>query len=318
MKCPECGYEHEERNCPVCGASGVKVGRKRHSEEEYFPRESTAHEHTSSQQKQSYSAPSKQGYRTNQSYGTKQNTNRKSYDDSHKKSRPRSIFILIICLIGFFVFMRSIAFTLFGAFPLNMFDEFFSSQDTTPVVPSEDSAYEPTAPLDNEAMGRVVPENDGSFLESGTYEVGVDIEPGEYVVFADSSLCSIKIYTDSSLELSSLDRTDHFTTHTYITLEEGQFFNIEDGRFIKESSIEPFKPTDGRYSQGKYKVGKDMEPGEYYVEATDVCYIEIASGSSGTVNEIIENDNVKKGTKSTVVVEDGEYLTVKRGFIIIP
>lgn len=65
-------------------------------------------------------------------------------------------------------------------------------------------------------------------------------------------------------------------------------------------------------SAGTYKVGKDIEAGEYFVKCTSYnCYIQVSSDSSGTFDSIIANDNIS--THTYVTVRKGEYLTVTGG-----
>lgn len=67
------------------------------------------------------------------------------------------------------------------------------------------------------------------------------------------------------------------------------------------------------YSEGTYKVGVDIEPGEYYVYCNSPisCYFSVSSDSSGTVGSIVTNDNIN--TFAFVTVSDGQYLNVTRG-----
>ena len=69
----------------------------------------------------------------------------------------------------------------------------------------------------------------------------------------------------------------------------------------------------GVYSEGMYKVGKDLPAGEYKVTCNSEysCYIEVSSDSTGNFDSIITNDNFD-GEKY-VTVSEGQYLTVTRG-----
>ncbi len=68
------------------------------------------------------------------------------------------------------------------------------------------------------------------------------------------------------------------------------------------------------YGAGTYKIGADLVADEYVIYAAGAsCYYEVASDSSGELNSIVNNGNVD--TFTLVTVEDGEYLTVKRGGI---
>lgn len=71
---------------------------------------------------------------------------------------------------------------------------------------------------------------------------------------------------------------------------------------------EPAVPT---YSESMYKVGSDIDAGEYFIySASSVgTYMEVSEDSSG--DSIIHNENFD--TFIFVTVEDGQYFTVKRG-----
>lgn len=63
---------------------------------------------------------------------------------------------------------------------------------------------------------------------------------------------------------------------------------------------------------GEYKVGDDIEPGEYYVKCDGVnLYVEVSSDSSGDLESIIYNLNTAGG--AYITVEDGEYLEISGG-----
>lgn len=67
------------------------------------------------------------------------------------------------------------------------------------------------------------------------------------------------------------------------------------------------------HGEGTYKVGSDIEAGEYFVYSTSPisCYFEVSSDSSGQLTSIITNDNIS--TFAFVTVEAGQYLKVNGG-----
>lgn len=67
------------------------------------------------------------------------------------------------------------------------------------------------------------------------------------------------------------------------------------------------------YGAGMYKVGTDIEAGEYFVYCTSKvsCYMQVSSDSSGKMDSIVTNSNFD--TFMFVTVEDGQYLQVTRG-----
>lgn len=63
---------------------------------------------------------------------------------------------------------------------------------------------------------------------------------------------------------------------------------------------------------GTYKVGADIDAGEYIVVATSWnCYIEVDKDSSGTFDSIVSNDNT--ATRAYYTLLDGQYFKVQGG-----
>ena len=149
--------------------------------------------------------------------------------------------------------------------------------------------------------------------KEGMYKVGTDIPAGEYVVQNTSDLsCYIEVSSDSSGEFDSIITNDNLDTFGYITLQDGQYFTVNRGRFAAEAEVQ-ITSKNGVYSEGMYKVGKDLPAGEYKVTCNSEysCYIEVSSDSTGNFDSIITNDNFD-GEKY-VTVSEGQYLTVTRG-----
>lgn len=63
---------------------------------------------------------------------------------------------------------------------------------------------------------------------------------------------------------------------------------------------------------GWYKVGVDIEPGEYIIESYGSGYVAIMSGPVGK-SDIIDNENFNG--RYSVNVKDGQYLIISRGYI---
>lgn len=72
-------------------------------------------------------------------------------------------------------------------------------------------------------------------------------------------------------------------------------------------------PQPQRYEEGMYKVGSDIDAGEYYVTCENYvgAYVEVAKDSSGTIDSIVANNNVN--TFTFITVSDGQYFTVTGG-----
>lgn len=173
---------------------------------------------------------------------------------------------------------------------------------------TESAATESIAPA--ESTEPLIP-----IYEEGMYKVGSDVPAGEYYVSANAGFrCYFEVSSDSSGSLDSIIANDNIDTFAFITLSEGQYFTVSRGAFVGASYIEvPGVDDEGYYSEGMYRVGIDIEAGEYKVEAINgsSCYIEVSTDSTGTLDSVVTNDNFD--TSMYITVSDGQYLTVVRG-----
>lgn len=162
------------------------------------------------------------------------------------------------------------------------------------------------------------------YYEPGTFNVGVDIPAGEYVVTASNY---IGIASDSSGEPGSL-LAEHIgtTLFTYITINDGEYLKVSadtevfgsDMSRICLADIAPPATNFDKFFSGTYKVGRDLPAGEYNVqliEGEDSGYWEINSAPLGTSFEVIDNDYFTDSSVY-VTVQDGEYLTLSGGAYI--
>ena len=65
--------------------------------------------------------------------------------------------------------------------------------------------------------------------------------------------------------------------------------------------------------EGTYKVGKDIQAGEYLIKSTTGAYYECNSDSTGDYKSIIFNGNISKGGHEYITLKEGECITLKRG-----
>lgn len=165
----------------------------------------------------------------------------------------------------------------------------------------------------DEEQGGNNTENDNWYM-SGTYKVGIDISEGEYLVVSTGLSCYIEVNKDSSGTFESIVSNENFSTRTYITLLEGQYFEIKNGKFIEVTKANAYQSENNFYEEGMYKVGKDIQPGEYKITSNDsYCYIEVAKNSYHIIDSIISNDNIPLGESTYITVSSGQYLTIKGG-----
>lgn len=84
------------------------------------------------------------------------------------------------------------------------------------------------------------------------------------------------------------------------------------------SDAPAYEPENGILKEGMYKVGKDIDAGEYKITSTDAnCYYAALKGCRGILDDIISNDNIALGETAYITVSDGQYLEVKGGEITV-
>lgn len=149
------------------------------------------------------------------------------------------------------------------------------------------------------------------WTKAGMYKVGADIPAGEYYVQADFS-SYICVSKDSTGALESIITNDNFSSFTFVTVSDGQYFEVKGGKFALSSEIEPITTR----GDGVYRVGIDLPAGEYKVKSNGALgsYFSIATDSSGSLNSIVSND-MFDGEKY-VTVSDGQYFTLRGGEIV--
>lgn len=145
------------------------------------------------------------------------------------------------------------------------------------------------------------------WLSAGQYKVGHDIPAGEYLVITNDS-CYVEIASNSLGTLDSIISNDNISTFTYITVCDGEYLTVKRGRFCPVELAPTFAP-DG---DGQYKVGRDIDAGEYRLMCTsNFGYVEICSDSRHLLSSIITNDILDNGQSKYITVKDGQYLTLK-------
>ena len=66
------------------------------------------------------------------------------------------------------------------------------------------------------------------------YAVGRDIAPGEYRLKATEDYAYYAVYTDASHSFDHLVSNDSFENKTYVTLEEGQYIELDGAEILLE------------------------------------------------------------------------------------
>ena len=193
---------------------------------------------------------------------------------------------------------------------------------TRPHQPSSSSSSSSqSSPRNNSGFSSIRSPKNGSlsdldWMDSGTYEVGADIEAGEYFLLADNGAGYFEVVKDESGSFDSIIANDNFATFAYISVQDGTFFEVSRARFIPVSDKEEQGVIPALFEDGMYKVGFDIPAGEYLIEEmeSDSCYIEVDKDCLGTFDSIVANDIVS--SRHYVTVSEGQYLDINRGRLI--
>ncbi|ARF16271.1 hypothetical protein [Sporosarcina ureae] len=156
-------------------------------------------------------------------------------------------------------------------------------------------------------------------ITDGTYQIGTDIEPGEYLVFSNG-VTLLENTTDQSGNPDSIvfNVALDGRSHTYVTLHQGEYFTLKGGEMYPVASAPSIKPENGIYKDGQYKVGTDIPPGSYTLmvdDQSDIGFYEISKNSRQDMMDLLVSDVVEGET--SVDIKNGEYLTIRNAYLEI-
>lgn len=149
-----------------------------------------------------------------------------------------------------------------------------------------------------------------NWYNADIYKVGVDLAAGEYYLVPTSTTTSAYMAVCSDSNGDDILENDNFDGPTYITVEDGQYFEVTRAKFALASEISTsFDPSN--LKEGMYLVGKDIPAGEYLLKANSdrSAYVCVYDNSTVSRN-IVTNDNFDG--KKYITVRDGEYLEIVR------
>ena len=150
-------------------------------------------------------------------------------------------------------------------------------------------------------------------IKPGKYKVGVNIEPGEYRIYSSAKSSYFAITADSNGD--DILNNDIFEDISYINVREGEYLELNRCFIVPFNPEEPKDDTRTIFNGGIYKVGFDIEPGEYYLEVETEGkngYWSILN-SSYSDQDIVSNEIYENQT--FVTVEDGQYLELNRSIL---
>lgn len=161
-----------------------------------------------------------------------------------------------------------------------------------------------------------------SFMQNweyeGTYLVGTDIPADEYVVENITYQAYVEVASDKTGSLDSVIANKNINTHIYITVRKGQYFKVQGAKFRSSTANDAYKMEEGLFEEGMYKVGKDIQPGDYAIKGDEeamLSYFEVSSDSTQLFSSIIHNGTLEPGAETVITVEDGQFLMVENGTI---
>ena len=102
---------------------------------------------------------------------------------------------------------------------------------------------------------------------------------------------------------------DNIETFAYVEIEEGQFLELINCFAVPVEDTWPVKIENDTLSEGGYRVGVDIEPGEYKVKSTDeYSHYRITEDANG--KEYVDGNTIEKS--HYIEVREGEYLRLAK------
>lgn len=151
---------------------------------------------------------------------------------------------------------------------------------------------------------------------AGNYKCGSGsgkLAPGEYYIVKTSSNYSALLWDGKKKDNKGQPLAYDITidgTHTLVTLESGYELYISGCKFINTASEHP-KAVNGKYAPGTYKIGRDIQKGEYIIKKASGAYGGLSFKKS--VDPYVQN--VASGFK---MVDVSVYYTLsKDGYVHI-
>ena len=93
---------------------------------------------------------------------------------------------------------------------------------------------------------------------------GVDIPIGEYLVKGSGTAI---LATEGTGNSASFTDVSEYRNSWYTYIDSGDYFSFTSGEMYLAKNINGARDIDGVLTEGMYKVGKDLEPGEYKLVA---------------------------------------------------
>lgn len=149
-------------------------------------------------------------------------------------------------------------------------------------------------------------------FEADMYKIGKDMPAGEYKIIANEDYSMFELNGDARGE--DYIASNSVDTFVYVVVEDGQYLTLSDCFAVPVEETWAVEPVDGKLPAGMYRVGTDIEPGEYKVVAVeDYASYQITEDANG--EKYIDSNSIKKS--HYIEVKDGEYLLISSAELII-
>lgn len=148
---------------------------------------------------------------------------------------------------------------------------------------------------------------------SGTKRVGTDIQPGTYRARGGSG-CYWERESGFSGSLSDILANENPAGPTLVTIAptDKGFKSHGCGTWTQDLSPITSSPT-APFEQGTYIVNKDIAPGTWQSSGGDGCYWARLRGFSGSLHDIIANDNTNDAAIVQIAPTDAGFSSERCG-----
>jgi hypothetical protein len=157
-----------------------------------------------------------------------------------------------------------------------------------------------------------VPAPDDKSIKPGMYKVGTDFQPGEYVIVGSGYF---EVTKDSTGQFDSIICNDNFQNRSIITVRDGEYIKIQSGKTYPFNEAPKVDSSASTLPSGMYKVGIDLQPGEYKLKSSGDGYVEVTGNSRHDLMAIVSNDNFS-GEKY-ITIKAGQYIKLQRADLIL-
>lgn len=151
---------------------------------------------------------------------------------------------------------------------------------------------------------------------SGSWETGVDIEPGTYVTSSwGAGICNA--FRLSGFGGSEEEVLGELTIPTdargrITLLESDAGLRVSgDCRWLPAAEAEPYADEDGEFHEGVFEVGTEIPPGTYSTDSPELtgfdgCYVGRLSGFSMALEDVIEYQYIPGGERALIDIADSD------------